>query len=48
MGNMYQFKVDFEEYYSNSRSVELSRTLNPSLQTFENWLKENKTKIPLE
>lgn len=48
MGNMYQFKAEFEEYYGSSRSVELARILNPSLQTFENWLKENKAKIPLE
>jgi uncharacterized protein YbjT (DUF2867 family) len=48
MGNMYQFKADFEEDYCKSRSVELARTLNPSLLSFENWLKENKSKIPLE
>lgn len=48
MGNMYQFKAEFEEDYCNSRSIELARTLNPSLQSFESWLKENKTKIPLE
>ena len=48
MGNMYQFKADFEEDYCKSRSVELARTLNPSLVSFENWLKENKSKIPLE
>jgi uncharacterized protein YbjT (DUF2867 family) len=48
MGNMYQFKAEFEEDYCKSRSIELARTLNPSLQTFEIWLKENKSKIPLE
>jgi len=48
MGNMYQFKAEFEKDYCNSRSIELAKTLNPSLQTFESWLKENKTKIPLE
>ena len=48
MGNMYQFKAEFEEDYCNSRSIELARTLNPSLQTFESWLNENKAKIPLE
>jgi len=48
MGNMYQFKAEFEEDYCNSRSVELAKTLNPSLKTFESWLKENKAKIPLE
>ncbi len=48
MGNMYQFKAEFEEDYCNSRSVALARSLNPSLLTFENWLKENAAKIPLE
>jgi uncharacterized protein YbjT (DUF2867 family) len=48
MGNMYQFKAEFEKDYCNSRSVELAKTLNPSLKTFEGWLKENKSKIPLE
>ena len=48
MGNMYQFKVDFEEDYRKSRSVELAKTLNPSLQTFASWLEANKSKIPLE
>ena len=48
MGNMYQFKAEFEEDYCKSRSVELAKTLNPSLQTFESWAKENKSKIPQE
>jgi len=48
MGNMYQFKAEFEEDYCNSRSVELAKTLNPSLQNFKSWLTENKNKIPLE
>ena len=48
MGNMYQFKAEFEEDYCNSRSIELAKTLNPSLETFESWLNENKAKIPLE
>ena len=48
MGNMYQFKADFEEDYCKSRSIELSKTLNPELQSFEDWLKVNKDKIPLE
>lgn len=48
MGNMYQFKAEFEKDYCQSRSVELARTLNPSLQTFSTWLEKNKNKIPLE
>ena len=48
MGNMYQFKAEFEEDYCKSRSTELARTLNPSLQNFSSWLEHNKSKIPLE
>jgi uncharacterized protein YbjT (DUF2867 family) len=36
--NMLQFKRDFEQVYCDARSVEQSRQLNPSLQTFERWL----------
>ena len=48
MGNMFQFKRDFEEVYSGARSPDISRALNPSLQTFETWLAKNKDRIPLE
>jgi uncharacterized protein YbjT (DUF2867 family) len=48
LGNMFQFKRDFEEYYCGARNVEFSRSLNPSLQTFEKWLAQNKSRIPLE
>lgn len=48
MGNMYQFKAEFEKDYCQSRNVEFTKTLNPSLQTFSSWLEKNKNKIPLE
>jgi hypothetical protein len=48
LGNMFQFKRDFEEYFCGARSVETSRALNPNLLTFEAWLAENKDRIPLE
>jgi uncharacterized protein YbjT (DUF2867 family) len=48
LGNMFQFKHDFNEYYCGARSLEFSRSLNPALQTFEHWLAENKNRIPLE
>lgn len=48
MGNMYQFKAEFEDYYCKSRNVELTKTLNPDLQNFESWLEKNKSKIPME
>jgi len=48
MGNMFQFKRDFEEVYCANRSVDITRSLNPSLLTFDRWLAENKSRIPLE
>jgi len=48
MGNMFQFKRDFEKEYCKSRDVELTRTLNPSLLTFDKWLVQNKKQIPIE
>ena len=48
LGNMFQFKHDFEDYYCGARSVEGTKSLNPSLKSFDDWLKENASKIPLE
>jgi uncharacterized protein YbjT (DUF2867 family) len=48
LGNMFQFKHDFEEAFCGARDVAESRSLNPSLQTFAGWLAGNKDRIPLE
>ena len=48
MGNMYQFKAEFEDQYCKSRDVELSRKLNPELKSFDAWLEKNKNNIPLD
>lgn len=48
LGNMFQFKRDFEQDFCAARDLNLSRSLNPSLQSFEQWLAENKNKIPLD
>jgi uncharacterized protein YbjT (DUF2867 family) len=48
LGNMFQFKRDFESDFCGARSLEFSRTLNPSMQTFEAWLAENGNRIPIE
>lgn len=48
MGNMFQFKRDFEDVYTGARSVEFSRSLNPALQSFEYWLSKNASRIPLK
>jgi uncharacterized protein YbjT (DUF2867 family) len=48
LGNMYQFKHDFQEDFCGARDVGFTRSLNPDLQTFESWLEENGPGIPLE
>ncbi|RPJ63143.1 MAG: NmrA/HSCARG family protein, partial [Acidobacteria bacterium] len=48
MGNMFQFKRDFEKDYVGARSLELARRLNPELRTFDQWLAANAAKIPIE
>ena len=48
MGNMFQFKRDFNEDYCAARDLDETRKLNPSLKTFREWLSENKDRIPLE
>ncbi len=35
LGNMFQFKRDFEEYFSGARSPDFARSLNPALQEFQ-------------
>ena len=47
LGNMFQFKRDFNDYYVGARDVEEARALNPALQTFDAWLDRNKERIPL-
>ena len=48
LGNMYQFKRDFEQVFCGARNLAVSRSLNPSVQTFDTWLAHNKSRIPLE
>jgi uncharacterized protein YbjT (DUF2867 family) len=47
LGNMFQFKADFEKDYCGARNLDLSRQLNPQLQTFAQWLAANANRIPL-
>jgi uncharacterized protein YbjT (DUF2867 family) len=48
LGNMFQFKRDFNDDYRRARSLEFSRSLNPELQTYDQWLSRNASKIPIE
>lgn len=48
LGNMFQYKADFEDAYCGIRNLETCRALNPALQTFDAWLAANAKRIPLE
>jgi len=47
LGNMFQFKRDFEAYFCGARDLNFSRSLNPDLQSFDAWLTRNSSSIPV-
>jgi uncharacterized protein YbjT (DUF2867 family) len=47
LGSMFQVYRDFEKEVLGARSLDVTRSLNPSVQTFDQWLAKNKSKIPL-
>ncbi len=47
IGNMFQFKRDFEDYFCGARNLDVSRSLNPDLKTFDAWLEQKKDLIPI-
>ena len=48
LGNMFQFKRDFEADFRGARDPKVARGLNPAVQTFDQWLEANADKIPLD
>ncbi len=48
LGNMFQYKADFNTEYCAARDLAFSRSLNPELLNFAGWLAKNKARIPLE
>jgi len=48
LGNMFQFKRDFEDDFRAARDPSTARNLNPELQTFDDWLAANAGRIPLD
>ncbi len=48
LGNMFQVYRDFEKEVCGARDISLARSLNPELQTFEQWLGKNKGMMLLE
>jgi uncharacterized protein YbjT (DUF2867 family) len=47
LGNMFQFKRDFQEVFCGARDPSVARRLNSALQTFSDWLGENVHRLPL-
>ena len=47
LGNMFQFKRDFNDYFVGARDLAFTRSLNPELQTFEEWLAKHEKEIPV-
>jgi len=47
LGNMFQFKCDFEEYFCGIRDPRVARSLNAELQDFKSWLNRNIDRIPI-
>ncbi len=48
LGNMFQFFRDFATNVCAARDIGVSRSLNPALQTFDQWLARNASRIPLD
>ena len=48
LGNMFQYKHDFEKEFCGARSVDFARSLNPQLQNFDAWLAANVQRIPIQ
>ena len=48
LGNMFQYKRDFNDDFCRARPVSVARQLNPELLDFSAWLAYYKDKIPLE
>jgi uncharacterized protein YbjT (DUF2867 family) len=46
LGNMFQFNHDFSDEFCAARNIEFSRSLNPALHGFDEWLKANAKRIP--
>lgn len=47
MGNMFQFKADFEADFCGARDINKTKKLNPELLNFDLWLQKNKAAIKI-
>jgi len=47
LGNMFQYKAEFETEFCGARPLAEARSLNPQILTFSAWLAKYKSRIPL-
>lgn len=47
LGNMFEVNHDFADEFCAARSPELARSLNPRLQSYDEWLAQHASTIPL-
>jgi uncharacterized protein YbjT (DUF2867 family) len=47
LANMFQFNAEFEQDCCDARNISETKSLNPELQTFDRWLTQNKSRIPI-
>jgi uncharacterized protein YbjT (DUF2867 family) len=48
LGNMFQFKRDFNDYFCGARDMAFARKLVPDLQSYDQWLARHNDKIPIQ
>ncbi len=48
LGNMFQFKRDFESVFCGARDLAAARRLHPGMKTFDGWLAGNGHRIPID
>jgi uncharacterized protein YbjT (DUF2867 family) len=47
LGNMFQFYQEYSDTFAGTRSLATARELNPDLKSFDQWVAENKDRIPV-
>jgi len=48
LGNMFHFNHDFADVFCAARDLSFSRSLHPGLQTFDQWLAANASRIAID
>ena len=48
LGNMFQYKAEFNEHFCAARDPAVARALNSELLSFRAWLAQNKARLPVD